>query len=79
MTSEIDQLRDRRTSGDNFATLKARVLKQLDQSRAADDSSDRRVARRILGGFRLSSAGIRDPEFLELLSQIRPSGQPPPR
>jgi hypothetical protein len=41
--------------------------------------SDRRVARRILGGFRLSSAGIRDPVFLELLNQIRPSGQPPPR
>jgi hypothetical protein len=59
--------------------LKARVLKQLDQSKAADDSSDRRVARRILGGFRLSSAGIHDPEFLELLNQIRPSGQPPPR
>ena len=79
MTAEVNQLRDRMKRGDNFARLKERVLKLLDQSKAADDSSDRRVARRVLGGFRLSLAGVHDPEVLELLNQIRPSGQAAPK
>ena len=76
MTSEVYQLRDRMTSGDNFARLKALVLKLSEQSKAADDSTDRRIARRVLTGLRVSSGGVRDPEFRELLNQIRPPGQP---
>jgi hypothetical protein len=64
------------SSGDVFARLKQRVTRLLAQSSAAEDSPDRRIARRVLAGFRATSTGIRSPEFQELLNQIRQSGQP---
>jgi hypothetical protein len=76
LTMEVYQLRDRMTSGDSSGRLKERVTKLLEQSRAAEDSPDRRIARRVLTGLRSSSGGIRNPEFQELLNQIRPPGQP---
>ena len=75
-TAEVYQLRDRMPDGASFARLKGRVLKLLAQSKAADDSPDRRIARRILTGFSASSRSIRNPQFQELLNQIRPPGQP---
>ena len=76
ITAEVYQLRDRMSNGTSFAKLKERVTKLLDQSKAAEDSSDRRIARRVLTGLNASSRSIRNPEFQELLDQIRPPGQP---
>jgi hypothetical protein len=75
ITTDVYQLRSRMTSSDSFASLKARVTQLLAQSKAAEDSPDRRIARRVLTGLRASSGGIRNPEFQELLNQIRPPGQ----
>jgi hypothetical protein len=76
ISEEVDQLRDRMSSGDSFGRLKARVTTLLEQSKAAEDSPDRRIARRVLTSLRISSGGIRNPEFQELLNQIGPPTQP---
>jgi poly(3-hydroxybutyrate) depolymerase len=52
------------------ARLKARVTGLLDQARALEDSSSRRIARRVLGSLRASTAGVRTPELQTLLDQI---------
>ena len=75
-TAEIYQLRDHMSNRAGFAKLKTRVAELLAQSKAAEDSSDRRIARRVLVGLAASSRSIRDPGFQELLNQIRPAGAP---
>ena len=75
-TAELYQLRDRMSNGTSFARLKDRVAQLLAQSKAPEDSTDRRIARRVLTGLNASSRSIRDPAFQELLNQIRPPGAP---
>ena len=75
-SAEIYQLRDRMSNAVSFARLKDRVAQLLAQSKAPEDSSDRRIARRVLVGMSASSRSIRDPAFEELLNQIRPPGAP---
>ena len=77
ITAEVYQLRNELTlpSSDVFAKLKERVIQLLEQSKAAEDSPTRRIARRVLTGLSVSSRGIGHPEFQELLNQIRPPGQ----
>jgi hypothetical protein len=53
-----------------IARLKARVTPLLAQARASENSSSRRIARRVLTALRASMAGIRNPELLELLDQF---------
>ncbi len=53
-----------------IATLKERVTPLLDQARASEDSSSRRIARRVLTTLRASTVGIRNPELQKLLDQI---------
>jgi hypothetical protein len=53
-----------------FAKLKERVTQFLDQSRAPEDSSSRRIARRVLTSLRASEVGVRNPELQVLLNQI---------
>lgn len=53
-----------------FAKLKARVTELLDQSRAASDSSSRRIARRVLTSLRASTRGTRNGELQALFDQI---------
>jgi len=69
---ELFELRDRWYNGASFAKLKERVTALLAQSKAADDSEDRRIARRVLSNFAASSRAIRDPQYRELLDAIRP-------
>jgi len=76
ITAELYQLRDRMSNGTSFAKLKDRVAQLLAQSKAAEDSTGRRIARRVLTGLNASSRSIRDPAFQELLNQIRPPGAP---
>jgi len=75
-TAEVYRLLDR-MNYDGFPKLKERVTKLLEQSKSAGDSSDRRIARRVLTGLSASSRSIRNPEFQELLNQIRPPGPIP--
>jgi hypothetical protein len=53
-----------------LAKLKERVTQLLDQSRALEDSSSRRIARRVLTSLRASTVGVRNPELQMLLDQI---------
>jgi dienelactone hydrolase len=75
-TAEVYQLRDRMNNAAGFPKLKERVMQLLAQSKSAEDSADRRIARRVLTGLSASSRSIHDPEFQELLNQIRPQGAP---
>ena len=68
---ELFDLRDRWYNGESFAKLKERVTVLLAQSKAADDSEDRRIARRVLSNFAAPSRGVRDPQYQELLDAIR--------
>ena len=52
------------------AKLKERVTRLLDQARALEDSSSRRIARRVLSSLRASTAGLRNPELQTLLDRI---------
>jgi hypothetical protein len=61
---------------DNLARLEERLTKLLEESKAAADSPNRRIARRVLAGLNASSRGIRNPELRELLARIRPPSQP---
>jgi hypothetical protein len=69
--AELFELRDRWYNGASFAELKERVTALLAQSKAADDSEDRRIARRVLSNFAASSRSARDPQYRELLDAIR--------
>jgi hypothetical protein len=72
LQGELFELRDRWYNGASFAKLKERVTALLAQSKAADDSEGRRIARRVLSNFAASSRSIRDPQYQELLDAIRP-------
>lgn len=70
--AEIYRLLDGVASGGGMASLTMRVTRLLEQSKAPEDSGDRRIARRVLGSLSASARDIRDPEFQALLNQIRP-------
>jgi predicted esterase len=72
---ELFELRDRWYNGEGFAKLKERVTALLAQSKAANDSEDRRIARRVLSNFTASSRSTRDPQYQELLDAIRRPAQ----
>ena len=61
---------------DAFIALKAHVTTLLEASRAAEDSADRRIARRALASLRASSGGIHHADFQQLLRQIQLPGPP---
>jgi len=74
MTAEIFALLEELDVSNGFAKLKERVNQLLDQSRAPEDSSSRRIARRVLTSLRASTVGVRNPELQMLLDQT--SGVP---
>lgn len=53
-----------------IAKLKARVTPLLAQAGASEDSSSRRIARRVLTALRASTASVHNPALQELLDQI---------
>jgi poly(3-hydroxybutyrate) depolymerase len=57
--------------GENVEKLRARVVELSRQAKSPDDSTDRRIARRILSGFGASFRGVRDPEFQEIVTEAR--------
>jgi dienelactone hydrolase len=63
-----------------FVTLKAHVTSLLKAARAADDSAERRMARRALAGLRASSRGIPHADFREFMQQAElPAAAAPPQ
>jgi predicted esterase len=70
MTAEILALLEEVDIGSGFAKLKERVTQLLDQSRPLEDSSSRRIARRVLTSLRASTVGVRNPELQLLLDRI---------
>jgi poly(3-hydroxybutyrate) depolymerase len=72
-TNEIYTLR-----GENMGVLKARVMELSRQAKSPDDSTDRRIARRILSGFGSSFRGVRDPQLQEILTEARSWNPAPP-
>jgi poly(3-hydroxybutyrate) depolymerase len=70
MTAELVALLEEVDITSGFAKLKERVIQLLGQSRAAEDSSSRRIARRVLTSLRASTVGVRNPELQTLLDQI---------
>jgi len=72
-TNEIYALR-----GESMERLKARVMELSRQAKSPDDSTDRRIARRILSGFGASFRGVRDPQLQEIVTEARSWNPAPP-
>jgi len=66
LTNEIYALR-----GESMERLKARVFELSRQAKSPEDSTDRRIARRILSGFGSSFRGVRDPQLQEIVTEAR--------
>jgi dienelactone hydrolase len=65
-TNEIYALR-----GGSMERLKARVMELSRQAKSPDDSTDRRIARRILSGFGASFRGVSDPQLQVIVTEAR--------
>jgi len=72
-TNEIYALRR-----ESIERLKPRVLELSRQAKSPDDSTDRRIARRILSGFGASFRGVRDPQLQEIVTEARSWNPAPP-
>ncbi|MGA2715532.1 MAG: hypothetical protein ABSG41_20725 [Bryobacteraceae bacterium] len=60
------------TPSNGIGALRTQVEKYAAQAKAPEDSTDRRMARRILAGLAASSRGIDDADFQKLINAIRP-------
>jgi hypothetical protein len=76
-TADVFYLLSKLNDAGGFEKLKARVVPLIERSRALSDSSDRRIARRVLASLSASARGVPHPEFQELLKQIRPATPQP--
>jgi uncharacterized protein YicC (UPF0701 family) len=70
ITAEMSVLMEEVDIPSGLAKLKAHVSELLEQSRAAADSSARRIARRVLTNLRAAGAGTNAPELQTLLEQV---------
>jgi len=75
-TNEVYRTRDRMTADlalrvTEFANLKRQLHDLARQANATEDTSERRIARRVLTGFVASSRQIRDEQFQALLEEVR--------
>jgi hypothetical protein len=52
--------------------VRDRVEQYARQAKSPEDSTERRMAKRILAGLAASSRGIDDPEFQKLIATVRP-------
>jgi hypothetical protein len=78
LTSELFNLRDGIDTGNPkvLADLTDRVHRLIASASSAGDSTDRRIARRVLSGFSASSRDVTNPQFRDLMSEIRRTVQP---
>jgi predicted esterase/cytochrome c556 len=78
LTSELFNLRDELDSRSPkiLADLTDRVHRLIASASSPEDSTNRRIARRVLSGFSASSRDVTNPEFRDLMTEIRRSVQP---
>jgi cytochrome c556 len=79
LNNELFSLRDRIDNGGSkvLTDLIDRVHRLIASATAAEDSIDRRTARRVLSGFSASSRDVTNPQFRDLMTEIRRAVQPP--
>jgi hypothetical protein len=70
ITGEMAVLMEEVDTPSGLAKLKGRVNELLEQSRAATDTSARRIARRVLTSLRAAGAGTSAPELQALLERV---------
>ncbi len=59
----------------NFAQLKDRLTRLSEQANAPADSSERRMARRLMSGVFIDSRGVPDEEYQKFVDGLRPPGR----
>ncbi len=59
----------------SFSQLKDRLAKLARQAAASDDTPDRRMARRLLGGIFVDSRAVPDQEYQKFVDGLRPPAQ----
>ena len=67
-----DQLGNPLQKEDSLAALKSRLGTLANQAKAAIDSPDRQLARRVIGAITADYAGRTEPEFRKMLEDARP-------
>lgn len=77
LRNELDQLvaglaGDAPVHGASLAQLKVRLPALWKQAHAAEDSGERQLARRLLGGILVGSGSVHDAEYQKLLETLRP-------
>jgi hypothetical protein len=77
ISDEVYRMRDRMAASQTLkiselANLRRQLKELSKQAQANEDSSERRVARRVLTGFIASSRQIRDEQFQQLLQEVAP-------
>jgi len=81
LDSEINDL-EQGLSGDRemheaaLAQLQKRFMTLSIKAKASDDTSERRMARRVLSGVIASARGLGDDEYMKLLDRFRPPAAP---
>jgi hypothetical protein len=73
LNNELFGLRGRIDSGSPkvLMDLTDRVNRLIASATATEDSTDRRIARRVLSGFSASSRDVTYPQFRDLMTRIR--------
>ncbi len=73
----VRQLRWPEQADAAFASLTSFAASLLDVARQGTDSSERRIARRVLGGLRASTPGVRYQKFQEWVKELELPAPPP--
>lgn len=73
---ELNLSGDREAHAAALEKLQAHFLTLSRQAKAADDTPERRMARRVLSGVIASARGLGDDEYLQLLDKFRPPAAP---
>jgi hypothetical protein len=59
----------------SFTQLKERLTKLSQQAAGSEDTPDRRMARRLLGGIFADSRSVPDQEYQKFVDGLRPQGR----
>ena len=71
------RLGDAATHSETLMDLKDQLTSLAKDAKAPQDSSQRRLARRVLRGTLAGAAGVKDAEYQKLLAKFRPGNWPP--
>lgn len=80
LSSEITELQEGLEDGPaaraaSFSQLKDRLTKLSQQANASEDTPDRRMARRLMGGIFIDSRAVDDQEYQKFVDGLRPPGR----